>query len=98
MVNPSSFCTISTYNCSFELVGLLLSLSVYHPNENIYILTDTKTKNYIDTITPQPRLQIKWLIELDKYDGMNRQIMTEKVFGVNFKWQKRLLLNMLWKM
>ena len=56
MVKPSSFCTISTYTCSFELVGLLLSLSIYHPNENIYILTDTKTKNYIDTITPQPKI------------------------------------------
>jgi hypothetical protein len=23
-------------------------------------------------MTPQPRLQITWFIELDKYDGMNR--------------------------
>ena len=82
MVKPNSFCTITTSNCSFELVGLLLSLSVFHPNEKIYILTDTKTKDYIDTITPQPRLQMIWFIELDKYDGMNRQIMTEKcIFG-----------------
>ena len=92
MVKPSSFCTISTYNCSFELVGLLLSLSIYHPNENIYILTDTKTKNYIDTITPQPRLQMKWLIELDKYDGMNRQIMTEKGIWGEFQMAKAIVI------
>ena len=92
MVKPNSFCTISTYTCSFELVGLLLSLSIYHPNEKIYILTDTKTKNYIDTITPQPRLQMKWLIELDKYDGMNRQIMTEKGIWGEFQMAKAIVI------
>ena len=44
MTKPSSFSTICTSNCAFELVGLLLSLSVYHTNETIYVLTDTKTK------------------------------------------------------
>lgn len=88
MVKPSSFCTISTYTCSFELVGLLLSLSIYHPNEKIYILTDTKTKNYIDTITPQPKLDIHWFIELDMYDGMNRQIMERKGIWSKFQMSK----------
>ena len=44
MNKPSSFSTLSTSNCAFELVGLLLSLSIFHTNETIYILTDTKTK------------------------------------------------------
>ena len=88
MEKPNSFCTISTYNCSFELVGLLLSLSIYHPNEKIYILTDTKTKNYIDTITPQPKLDIHWFIELDMYDGMNRQIMEQKGIWSKFQMSK----------
>lgn len=92
MVKPNSFCTISTYTCSFELVGLLLSLSIYHPNEKIYILTDTKTKNYIDTITPQPKLDIHWFIELDMYDGMNRQIMEQKcIFGQFLKNKMKVI-------
>ena len=75
MTKPSSFSSICTSNCAFELVGLLLSLSVFHPNEKMFILCDTKTKEIIDNMTPQPRLQITWFVELDKYDGMNRQIM-----------------------
>jgi hypothetical protein len=78
MGKPSSFSTICTSNCAFELTGLLLSLSVYHTDETIYIMSDTKTKKIIDNITPTPRLIIKWFIELDEYDGMNRQIMEEK--------------------
>ena len=39
MAKPSSFSSICTSNCAFELVGLLLSLSVFHPNEkNVYIV------------------------------------------------------------
>ena len=78
MTKPSSFSTICTSNCAFELVGLLLSLSVYHTNEPIYILADTKTKEIIDNMSPHPRLQITWFIELDKYDGMNRQVMEHR--------------------
>ena len=78
MPKPSSFSTICTSNCAFELTGLLLSLSVYHTDETIYIMSDTKTKKIIDNITPAPRLNIKWFIELDEYDGMNRQIMEQK--------------------
>ena len=82
MTKPSSFSTICTSNCAFELVGLLLSLSVYHTNEPIYILADTKTKEIIDNMSPRPRLRITWFIELDKYDGMNRQAMEHrKIFG-----------------
>lgn len=88
MSKPSSFCTICTSNCAFELVGLLLSLSVYHPNEKIYILCDTKTKEIIDNMTPQPNLQIKWFIELDKYDGMNREIMTNIGIWSDFQMSK----------
>ena len=78
MPKPASFSTICTSNCAFELTGLLLSLSVYHTDETIYIMSDTKTKKIIDNITPTPRLNIKWFIELDEYDGMNRQIMEQK--------------------
>jgi hypothetical protein len=85
---PSSFCTICTSVCSFELVGLLLSLSVYHPNELIYILCDSKTKETIQNMTPQPKLLIKWFVELDIYDGMNRQIMEQKGIWSSFQMSK----------
>ena len=78
MIKPSSFSTLCTSNCAFELAGLLLSLSVYHTNETIYIMSDTKTKTIIDSITPKPRLNMIWFIQLDEYDGMNRQIMEQK--------------------
>ena len=88
MAKPSSFSSICTSNCAFELVGLLLSLSLYHPNEQIFILCDTKTKEIINNMTPKPRLQIKWFIELDKYDGMNREIMTRKGIWAEFQMSK----------
>jgi hypothetical protein len=87
-MKPSSFCTICTSNCAFELKGLLLSLSVYHTGETIYIMSDTKTKQTIEEMTPQPRLNIKWFIELDEYDGMNRMIMEEKGIWNNFQMSK----------
>ena len=92
MSKPSSFCTICTSNCAFELFGLLLSLSLYHENETIYIMADTKTKQYIEESTPTPNLNIKWFIELDKYDNMNRAIMEQKgIFG-NFLKNKMKII------
>ena len=90
---PSSFCTMCTSICAFELVGLLLSLSIYHPNEIIYILCDSKTKNIIQTMTPQPRLVIKWAVELDTYDGMNRQIMEKIGIWSSFQMSKARVMN-----
>ena len=85
---PNSFSTLCTSNCAFELTGLLLSLSVYHPNQTIYILSDTKTKEIIEKITPQPKLNIKWIIELDKYDGMNRTSMEKQKIWSEFQMGK----------
>uniref|UniRef100_A0A6C0BR13 Uncharacterized protein n=1 Tax=viral metagenome TaxID=1070528 RepID=A0A6C0BR13_9ZZZZ len=92
MSKPSSFSTICTSNCAIELVGLLLSLSVFHPDETIYVLCDTKTKRIIDTMTPRPKLQIKWFIELDKYDGMNRQMMEQNGLFGNFLLNKMKIM------
>jgi len=88
MSKPSSFCTICTNNCSFELVGLLLSLSIYHTNEIIHILCDTKTKNTIDNMSPQPKLRMFFYLELDKYDGLNRMSMEKKGVWSEFQMSK----------
>lgn len=92
MSKPSSFCTICTNNCSFELVGLLLSLSIYHTNEIIHILCDTKTKNTIDNMSPQPKLRMFFYLELDKYDGLNRMSMEKKnIFGEFLKNKMKII-------
>ncbi len=91
-MKPSSFCTMSTYKCCFELVGLLLSLSIYHPNETIYIIADSKTKDEIEKITPKPKLNIVWFVELDSYSHMDRLIMDKKgIFGEFLKNKMKII-------
>lgn len=85
---PSSFSTICTSNCAFELIGLLLSLSVFHENATIYIYCDTKTKDIIQNMTPKVKLNLKWFIELDKYYGMNRSMMERKGIWCEFQMSK----------
>ena len=89
---PSSFCTMCTSPCAFELIGLLLSLSIYHKNETIYIMCDSNTKQVIERMTPTPKLIIKWFVELDEYNGMNRQMMVEKDIWTSFQMSKAKVL------
>ena len=74
-MKPSSFCTIATNSTAYELIGLLLSIGVYHPNAKVYIMCDQLTQNEIKEITPIPNIQIRWFIELDKYSNVNRKEM-----------------------
>ena len=91
-MKPSSFCTMCTSNCAFELVGLLLSLSIFHTNANIYIISDNETKKIIENITPQPRLNIHWVIELDEYKGLNRFKMEQQnIFGTFLKNKMKIM-------
>lgn len=82
MVKPGSFSVICTSKCANELVGLLLSLSIFHRGASVYVICDTKTKQILADITPPPRLKLTCYMELDKYDGMNRQEMEKAgLFG-----------------
>lgn len=92
MSKPSSFCTMCTENCSAELIGLLLSLSIYHRNENIYILSDSKTREIIQLITPQPKLNITWFVELDKYNGLSRNDMVNNNTWSEFQMSKAAII------
>ena len=85
---PSSFCFISTYNCSHELIGMLLSLSIHHKNSKVYGLIDTETKNSLDIIKPQLRLQLFLNVTLDKYSNKNRNIMVNEGLWDEFQMQK----------
>ena len=73
--SPASFCTMCTYVCHHELIGLLLSLSLYHPGAKFYCMVDTKTKEIIEKLTPKPKLDIIFRVALDKYTDLNRQKM-----------------------
>ena len=85
---PSSFCFISTYNCTHELIGMLLSLSIHHKNSKVYGLIDTETKNRLDIIKPQLRLQLYLNVTLDKYSNKNRNIMVNEGIWDAFQMQK----------
>lgn len=88
MSNPSSFCTICTDSCKQELIGFLLSLSLHHPNANVYVMCDTGTKHEIDTMSIQPKLNIQWFVELDKFTGLNRTQMTQQGIWSDFQMSK----------
>jgi len=94
MAKPSSFSTLCTSNCANELVGLLLSLSIFHSGATVYIICDTKTKQIIDTITPHPMLKLIYHLELDKYDGMNRQEMERAKIWSEFQMAKARIIEL----
>lgn len=75
MDTPSSFCSLSTVNCWQELYGLLISLSFHHPGAKMYCMVDSSTKMHIERSTPQPRLDIAWIVSLDYFSNKNRAIM-----------------------
>jgi hypothetical protein len=77
MTSPSSFCTICTKPTAFELVGLLLSLSVYHTNSHMIVYCDDETKDEMNMITPSPRLDIEYHTVLNKYTNYDRSSMEE---------------------
>ena len=58
MSQPDSFCFISTFNSSHELVGMLLSLSIHHNNSKVYGLVDSKTNELINNFIPKIQLQL----------------------------------------
>lgn len=74
-MKPSSFCSMSTESCWEELYGLLLSLSLHHTNEKVFLIVDTNTKNNIEKTTPKLKLDIKWSVLLDEYTGLDRNKM-----------------------
>ena len=91
-MKPSSFCTICTKQCKDELIGFLLSLSIHHQNEKVYIMCDTGTKTAVNNLTPQPKLNITWFIDLDKYSTYNRSQMSKLGIWSDFQMSKALVM------
>tara|TARA_B110000858_G_scaffold113012_1_gene129226 strand:- start:10005 stop:11624 length:1620 start_codon:yes stop_codon:yes gene_type:complete len=88
MSKPDSFCFISTFNSSHELVGMLLSLSIHHNNSKVYGLVDTDTYNLIKNFIPKIQLQLFLKTSLDKYSNKNRNIMVQEKIWDEFQMQK----------
>ena len=92
MTVPSSFCTMSTYTCHNELIGLLYSLSLHHPDAKVYCLLDSKTKEVINSLTLKPKLNIVMNIGLDAYTGLNRYQMDDLKIWDKFQLQKASII------
>ena len=95
---PASFATIATKSCAHELAGLLLSLSLFHEKSNIHILCDDSTKEYIDNLTPKPKLKINWYLQLNDYTHLNRANMEKMgIFSKFLKSKAKVMLYALTK-
>ena len=71
-----------------ELLCLLLTLSLYHKDEIIYILCDKETKEFIKNISPTPKLKIKWYPTLTRYSLLKRKDMEKMGIWCDFQLNK----------
>ena len=85
---PDSFCAISTRSSSKELLGLVLSLAHHHPNANMVCMVDTPTKNLITKECGDVKLNIEFLVTLNKYTPMNRKKMERLKIWSTFQMMK----------
>jgi len=85
---PSSFCTMATKPCANELFGLLMSLSIHHPESIVYVISDSDTQKYIASSTPHLKIKMVWHNVLDKYSGLNRQTMEHMGKWLEFQMEK----------
>lgn len=88
MISPASFCTISTGNCANELIGLLLSLSVHHPDVPVICLIDTATQTALDQLSAPLRVKPVYYPILNEYSGKNRQQMEAEGIWSTFQMMK----------
>jgi hypothetical protein len=64
----------------------VLSLSVHHPTSTLYIIADSKTKDYIENgMTPRPRVKIQWKIDLDDVSQKSRAQMEKEGTWTKFQ-------------
>jgi hypothetical protein len=85
---PSSFATVCTSPLKQELFGFLLSLSLHHRNAEVYINCDSASRDYINECTPKIRLNITWIVSLDKYSTFTRQEMENQGIWGDFQMAK----------
>jgi len=88
MIQSDSYCFISTFNSSHELMGMLLSLSIHHNNSKVYGLVDSETEKLIKNFIPKIQLQLFLKTTLNKYSNKNRNIMVQEKIWDEFQMQK----------
>jgi hypothetical protein len=92
-MKPSSFCCICTNQCVNETFSFLLSLSIHHKNEKIYIMSDSESKNIILQNTPNLKLNIIWFIELNEFSNKTRDDMLKENKWTDFQMKKALIID-----
>ena len=85
---PNSFCCICNKFYKEELLCFLLTLSLHHENEIVYILCDKQVKDYINSITPKPRLKIKLYSTLNRFSLLKKKDMLKMGIWSDFQIMK----------
>ena len=88
---PSSFCTISTKKTKSELAGLLLSLSVYHPNSNVYIYCDSESEIEIKNLSPKLLIIPHFYIELNNFSAFDYHLNSDVKELINLDLYSRFI-------
>ena len=77
MTQPDSFCFISTFNCSHELIGMLLSLSIHHNNSKDLDLFLWEEVNYsIHFVLKLCKLHSQPSLNIQKQQSLRLTILT----------------------
>ena len=80
--------------CKHELSGLVLSLSIHHPNSIFFCMCDSITKKFIEDLYLTKdgifniNLNIKWDVSLDKYSNKTRSDMENNNIWTDFQNKK----------
>lgn len=90
MIHPSAFCSICTNLVKNDLIGLLFSLSIQHPQAPLHLFVDDETKSFIDSLEPYLNLELHIKVNLDEWKGKSQRSELEKSGG----WQKLMLQKM----
>lgn len=97
LINIDSVCTLGTYSCLVEIELFLLSLNLYSDKMNVYLLTDSKTKEYLlSKVNKYENLSIKIFNNLDKYDGISSNYQADpikKKIWIDFMLEKGTIID-----
>jgi len=59
----------------------------------VYCVVDARTKDAIENYTPKLKLDIHWVVSLDKYNNWNRAEMEQRGVWGDFQMQKALVIH-----
>jgi hypothetical protein len=79
-MQPECFTTFGNIGFKKQIITLLKSLAIFHPNSNIIIFVDTDLHTELEKFLKEKDLglNIEMVIKLDKYSKKNRAIMQKE--------------------